>query len=600
MQSAFLVIAVKPGRRPTATARHLTREEKPTGLTFRPGGHVCWSGDNARISVGVWQDETVSEDGARWHVTGERITATVGHLRWRGRPWSADVTWAAALSGAVGRDSMRAVADELVGVFAAASFESSGRGTVLSDPLGFRCVYYGETDDVFVASSRATLAAAALAPDGERPARDPIGVAWLAFSTYVVGERTGFASVKVLPAGSVIEFRPGAAPVIERCGPVWMPTPAMRDARRDELVEAARAGITESLVAAATFTGGERRVGLTGGKDSRVLLAAILTHDLRDEFVFETRGPPHLDDVVIASALAERFALRHRVEFSWNPPSSSYVDRARTFVAATAGMSNVWSLRAVGTSSDDVWVNGLVGEGLRSFRLVREDLRTTDDLVQFFSERTGFGQLGLLKPEIEEQCRREATEALLGPAWELPPADVLHAFYLRHRVRFARLGPLEELNAERWVMPFYGSDVLRAAFAIGAEARRIELLHFEIIRQASDALAQHPFAGPGWHPSLIEGAPDVDEYRPPTPPGSSRAPAPRKKSEPWRARIQRKSFETRKHELHEILADRASPAWEILDQGRALRALERFPSLGNMERTELYGAVTAALWLSAD
>jgi hypothetical protein len=63
------------------------------------------------------------------------------------------------------------------------------------------------------------------------------------------------------------------------------------------------------------------------------------------------------------------------------------------------------------------------------------------------------------------------------------------------------------------------------------------------------------------------------------------------------ARLQRTAFDDRKQVFLSILEDRANPAWELIERDAAVTALERFPSLASKERRELYGALTAALWL---
>lgn len=49
-----------------------------------------------------------------------------------------------------------------------------------------------------------------------------------------------------------------------------------------------------------------------------------------------------------------------------------------------------------------------------------------------------------------------------------------------------------------------------------------------------------------------------------------------------------------------MLDDERNPAWEVLRRDVAVSALDPFPTLSVMERRELYGAVTAALWLAGD
>jgi hypothetical protein len=63
------------------------------------------------------------------------------------------------------------------------------------------------------------------------------------------------------------------------------------------------------------------------------------------------------------------------------------------------------------------------------------------------------------------------------------------------------------------------------------------------------------------------------------------------------ARARRTAFDRHKGALLEVVNDRANVAWEVIDRSKAEAGIERFQSLSNPARIELYGAVTAALWL---
>lgn len=77
-------------------------------------------------------------------------------------------------------------------------------------------------------------------------------------------------------------------------------------------------------------------------------------------------------------------------------------------------------------------------------------------------------------------------------------------------------------------------------------------------------------------------------------------PSPAAKPEALMAKLQHTAFDDRKQVSLAVLEDRASPLWEMIDREAAIAALERFPALKPKERRELYGAITAALWLAED
>jgi hypothetical protein len=119
-------------------------------------------------------------------------------------------------------------------------------------------------------------------------------------------------------------------------------------------------------------------------------------------------------------------------------------------------------------------------------------------------------------------------------------------------------------------------------------------------RSGADALAHEPFVGPDWSDRLLAEVPNGDAYR-----GASTSPRITSGSDPAKptslmARGQVSSFDARKEAFQDVLFDTGNPAWDVIDRRRAVDALEHFASLSMVERRELYGAVTAALWLETN
>jgi hypothetical protein len=590
VELAFLVVTAKRQRRIVEQRLHQLSSAQPDGLSFTPRSHLFWANDQRTIAVGIWQDCANTTDAGRWSTSETATTWSTGHLRWRDRLWLPESEWAKRLATATQDAPLSHLVHDLAGVFIVGR-AGDGRCALVSDPLAYRLMFYGESDDVAVVSSRAALAARALAREGESPPRDPFSTCWLAYSGYRITDRSGFTSVRVVPPGSVVEMEAGTGVSISGRAAAWLPTTSQQSLRSDELVELARASIAESLHAIVSLPCDRRVTGLTGGKDSRLILAVLWSEGMAREFDFVTTGPPDLPDVQIASQLAAQLGLRHVNDFPLTPPDRPYPERAREFVKKTDGMLNVWDLkdRAERTNSE-VRVSGVCGEILRTYRSFRRGLPSRAELMRLYESGHTFGRLGLVRPEVTDELHGLTLEALLDyPATECEPIDLLDSFHLKHRVRFSRVGPLEELNDHLRVLPLYSIDAIRAAFALGGTARQKELLHFEIIRRCCPALVDQPFAGPGWADSLTQ--------RRAPPPDTVTAVS---KAESLMSRLQKAGFGDRKAMFQEVLLDRTNPAWDVIDPSKALDALERFAELSRAERRELFGAVTAGLWLSPD
>ena len=498
LNAAFLVLMAK--RRASLARRHVDLVEAPQvrGLGFDAAGHFSWQGDTDDLVLGAWHSGGDEPADVPWHADPQRVVICIGHPRWRGRPWRSNRLLASQVAGALEHEPLTRVASNLGGFYAVVELSPAGHGIALSDPLGFRCVYYGENDDVVAISSRAALVAKALTGPGERPTRDPECVSWQAFTTYLVGGSTGYKDVHVAPSGGSVILRPDASLMVTKTAP-WLPGDGARKSELDEVVERVTADISETLRAVLDVPASRHVIGLTGGKDSRVLLAVALASGLADRFDFETVGPPALADVQVAEELAQAFGLRHESKFFGMRPPEPYDERIRSFVAGTAGMVNLWDIEASSPVRDEIRVTGLCGEILRTFRPNKPVIGSTADLLDEFRPQLRT-RLGLLKPEVAAQLRERAISELFDVAdVTAKPHELFDSFFPRSRMRFSRIGPREEVTKDHRIAPLYSIDAIRAAFSLGGSARRDEVLHFEIIRRSSPELARHRFAGPGWN-----------------------------------------------------------------------------------------------------
>jgi hypothetical protein len=595
VDAAFLLVAGKhPG---AAGERHyrVVGSVEPPHLGFRAGSHLSWRSRTGDVVCGAWQAAPPSPDGSAWHVDDDQLVVVTGSVRWRNRPWLPEDQWAAQLAASTQGVPLFDVAEHLRGVFVVVRIDGGGEVSVLPDPLGLRCVYYGENDDVVVVSSRAALVARVLAGADGTPARDVRSTCWLAFTTYRIGTPTGFEGVRILPPGATATIDARGVLAVDVCAP-WMPDDRFRDRGRDELIELARDEIADGLRAVLDLPVERHVLRLTGGKDSRLMLAVALWAGLAKDFHYETVGPPSLPDVLVATELATALGLDHDVKFLELAPTRPYPDRVRDFVQATAGMLNIWDLSEPNTPSNEVCVVGLFGEALRTFRHAKAPVTCVDDLVTYVRDRRLAGRQ-LLHSDMADDLTAAAIDELLGNSSDhSDPLDLLDAFEFRNRLRFTRMGPQEERVGHRRIVPLYSIDALRVAFTLGGRAREREVLHFEITRRCSVDLASHGFAGPGWDAELI----DHVALRPRrTESGHRTRVQPASAPASLMQNLQRSAFDDRKEFLLDALTSNDSRTWDGINRQAVVQGLEHFESLSNMERRQLYGAVTAALWLDS-
>ena len=610
MESSFLLVLRKhpePQRSTLAQSAGDARGETGDPVTSR---RRSWSSDDGRIRA-----EFIAGDGAPesdgYHVgsTGS-LTLVAGHLRRGGERWGAPSSWAARLAQTATTSSVGDLREDLRGIFAATHLSRGGDGWVITDPLGMRCLYVGEDRNQWVVATRAELVAETLSPTGV-PQRAQRSGAWLAFGSYHVGTSTGYADVEVVPPGSWLRISAG--------NPSWetqqwprraIGAPPVTAGELSDLAELVIDDVADSLAAALEHPADRHIINLTGGKDSRMVLAAALKAGLAEEFEYQTTGPPGLPDVEIASELTARLGLRHEVTFLGLKSPIPYEVRARQFIAASAALVNVADMDAP-TPDREVRVTGVGGEMLRCFAKVPED-RDVDGRMDLAVRNSRFGRLGLVRPEVSEQLDAELRQRWdTIPTPSASPLDRIHAYFTGNLLRFTRLGPQREIHAGLRLVPLYSIVNLRAAVALGGLDRQSEVLFADVMRQSSDVLVDHRFTGAGWderaqarlgpRPTPTTSPPAVPrgEERPASRAGEgSQAPPP---AEPKAASLGqllgRAPSDERTALLGEAFADPSNPVWEVLDRAAAQTALAGWSSLDVLERRELLGAGTAALWM---
>jgi hypothetical protein len=154
------------------------------------------------------------------------------------------------------------------------------------------------------------------------------------------------------------------------------------------------------------------------------------------------------------------------------------------------------------------------------------------------------------------------------------------------------------------------------AFAIGAENRHAQRIHYQLMEAACEALLHVPFTSGNWAPGAGTELVTPSMHADPVPPIPA-PPRPRnelhRRLADLRRQVGRAPAQTlrtvgREHRARErgtdveimrrlFSQDAANPAFELIDASAASQALDRFDRLSEGERMQVYGALTAIIWL---
>jgi hypothetical protein len=582
MDAAFVALGARRGRRLTDAQRALVQHDAPAPLWFDPTDHLGWQSPDESMAIGAWQCVHPHLGGARrWVADPDGVAMCVGMMWPEAGGWPSEADWA--------RRARRG-AEHLHGIYAAVTVAPDGTTTAWSDPFGYRFVYYGERDGVGAVGSDARLVAWALTPAGSRPARDPFGACCLAARRQQIGPLTGYRDVSTTLVGERVRLT-GDGLRVEQVPHPWIPDDDLRTAGPSALVDRVGAALSSTVRAAVDAPIGRVLFDLTGGKDTRVLLALAIGAGITDRVEFFTVGPPTLGDVQIAEHLAERYGLHHTVERGVPADTTSYREAIRSQVERTCGMASIWSSSRPRPPEDRLRVQGIPGDVLRAHRPLPKRIQTEDEVSEFCTRVVFTPLLGLIgDDEAARRYLRMELELLHHDALsELSPVDRYQAFRSTNLVRSARYGATEQLVDQARVHPFHSATVLAAALALGRDNRHAELAHRELIRAVSPELEAEPMTGADWGMARLPKKPPPD-----------RPPAPRPDGEPLIARGHRLSFDRRRRVFDEIIEDTANPAWSLIDRAKVIDGLDRFGEIRPRARQEIYGALTAALWLAGE
>lgn len=546
-------------------------------LLHRPESEDQLACESGRVLVRTWQ----TVDPPTGFPQSQRSPA--GLVALAGWSWpldgrAPDLDWLASLAGQPER--LTTELDRRAGAFTLVAVDAEGRGSVVADRSGGGLLYVARRHGALIVSNRPDVVATVISPR-HAPARDVDAVAWLPALGFMGDERTSFAGVTVLDVDARVELAPEGARVVDGTAPWHRPGPPPDvDAVADRLVRLVQA--------AAAHPADEKLFLLSGGRDSRTLLAAAVEGGVADRFDLVTFGTEDHQDVVAAGAVARHLGLTvRRVEpVTYALDDERFLRAAREHVGATSGMFGLWDLKGL----HPTWALRVTGLGGGFLHSLSRPLTATDDvdaLTDDMADALRFDAGGFLRPEVRTTLRARLAawvEQELG-AGTAPEglADVYYADV--HRRRW--IGAAQEINT--WgaqLAPLLDEDLIRSGLAASPEDRSTGMHSLEILRALRPDLATLPLANHGWGPACTARYPEVD-----VPP----VPAPRTRAVDWHDR----TWPLIESVFREHLEAQANPALHDLVDVTALRsAMDRHARLDAHTKAQLWATLGAAIWLS--
>jgi hypothetical protein len=452
-------------------------------LPFVPESSVTLAlPEGAALHVWSTLDEAA---GGAWHVADAR-----GWLAWDG--WVDDAPReglvASWLAGRLGQLGAAGVVQQHAGEFALVAVSPGGEVTACGDFLGARHLYYAQRAGVTAISNRAMLVSAAL--ERGAPCFEPMHLSWLMCSiACMFAEQTVWRGVRALGAGCVLRSDGAALRVT--------PTPV-------EASELSWEAHWERLCARLSGLVGRgglpTRVAVTGGKDSRVVLAGLVGSGMISRvdvgYLRIAAGHP---DAVVAQRLCARYGLRfERLEAPdmAAEPVEALLDR-HNFQSEHA--LHAWDLKGAASRPREIGLHGNYGEIYRSHALLRFVLGWPEIRRKYLSP--GYYDLyDVMTPPARQHVREGLSSWLQERRDEgvspLQLHDRLHRAARMHRWvgQAAQVDGAGGMSAN----PIPSPALMRRYLDMSLAEQRRHRVHFELVRRADDWLWRQPFAQASW------------------------------------------------------------------------------------------------------
>jgi len=267
-------------------------------------------------------------------------------------------------------------ASRLNGSFVAAIWDHQEQKLIIAnDRLGLHPLYYtARPNEFWFASGVRSLLALPGAPNRVDK------VAMIQFLTFdhMLGKRTLLEEVHLLPQASVVVVQDGGVVMDQYWAPIY-PThyqlcqeEEWMERLLDHLRKAVRRQAYDNLPGALL---------LSGGLDSRVLLALLSEDYPKNQFNTYTFGLPDSDDARFAAETAKKVGGQH--QFFQMPPDW-LVRLAEKSVRLTDGLGNIVNLHALATLEEEtqtakVLFKGFLGDAMMGFAQRQQHWATYDD-----------------------------------------------------------------------------------------------------------------------------------------------------------------------------------------------------------------------------
>ena len=378
--------------------------------------------------------------------------------------------------------------------------ESNGEVTIGADPLGSYPVFIYDDGRLSGVSNNLYLLAAALRANGVSIKKSMGMFAFLVTTGCGSLDLTGYRKISLVPVGAKVVISKSNKVRVERAN---LGSLFYSDRPYSELLDDAAHDLVNNVKAAASADEWQHKIcDLSGGRDSRLVTAAVVAAGLKDDFLFRSGGTNKSPDGNVAALVRRRVGLRWINNiYTGNPDSSRRLSRWDRFVRTMEESFWMVSMQyGIGIESGNaggiLHLAGGYGECFRgSYGVKFEDSDTP--LAAYASVLRGRGAelsdhvSSKMASRIEQYGRRLAADGL-------KTEHVVDFYYMANRARH-HFGALwrASLNYRGTFHPLYSINAIRAGFSLPFGEMTSNRLGRDLIKRLCPEMDGIPFTTPG-------------------------------------------------------------------------------------------------------
>lgn len=332
-------------------------------------------------------------------------------------------------------------------------------------------------------------------------------------------------------------------------------------------------------------------LGITGGMDSRLVLALLLNTKLTDKIRLFTNGFPENPDVIVGKKIAAQLGLEHtnhipRTSASPSHNAEEIINKLAMHAYQNEGMFGAWDLKAYPKAGNRILLTGFAGELLKGYCKSSYDYLDTPDAEDFIPRQGLLDPLQLLNQPAKATIQQELRERVrfyLASGCE--NNDVPDIFYLKERIP-NWLGAARRIDSysDQGINPLNSQSLIQYAFSLTARQRQICLVHYQSLNELNPQLLEIPFAAQKWHSELQNYGAKSKIFKEPV--TAKNIPA---SSKPWQFSVNYN--QSLRESIIQLIKTIESPLAVPLATSRLVSALQA-RDLSVKELISLYGFIT--------